>query len=126
MQLREDIKDPEFIKNLIKTYLIDNPHRVRLTMVPDTKLSERKQKEQAAKLAQIKAKMSDSEKHNIIDLAQKLAERQQQKDDESVLPKVGLEDIPDDMHIAQGDTKQFNGFKTTLTCSNLNLTSGQT
>jgi Zn-dependent M16 (insulinase) family peptidase len=113
MQLREDIRDPEFIKNLVKSFLIDNPHRVRLTMVPDTKLSERKQKEQAAKLTQIKAKMSDNEKHNIIDLAQKLTERQQQKDDESVLPKVGLEDIPDDMHIAQGDSKQINGCKTT-------------
>ena len=113
MQLREDIKNPEFIKNLVKTYLIDNPHRVRLTMVPDTKLSEQRQKELAAKLAQQKAKMSDDEKNNIIDLAQKLVERQQQKDDESILPKVGLEDIPDDMHIAQGETKQFNGFKTT-------------
>ncbi|WP_455365402.1 insulinase family protein, partial [Kaarinaea lacus] len=112
-QLREDIKNPDFIKQLVQTYLIDNPHRVRLTLVPDTKLSERRQKSQAAKLAKIKAGLSDSQKHNIIDLAQKLAERQQTKDDESVLPKVGLEDVQEDMHIAEGEMKEVNGYKTT-------------
>ncbi len=113
MKLREDIKDPDYIKNLVKTLLIDNPHRVRLTMVPDTTLSERRQKEQAAKLAKIKASLSKEDKTNIINLAHKLAERQQQKDDESVLPKVGLEDIPDDMHIAQGETSELNGNRAT-------------
>ena len=113
MQLREDIKHPEFIKNLVKTYLIDNPHRVRLTLVPDTKLSTRRQKSLAAKLAKIQSSLSEEEKHNIIDLAKKLAERQQKKDDESVLPKVGLEDVQDEMHIAIGETRDLNGYKTT-------------
>ncbi|MCI0505975.1 MAG: insulinase family protein [Gammaproteobacteria bacterium] len=112
-QLREDIKNPEFIKNLVKSYLIDNPHRVRLTLAPDSKLSARRQKHLAAKLAKIKAGLSVPEKRNIIDLAQKLAERQQKKDDESVLPKVGLEDIPDEMHIAEGEIRELNGYKTT-------------
>ena len=112
-RLRENIKDPDFIKNLIKSYLIDNPHRVRLTMIPDTRLSERRQKAQAAKLAKLKNSLSDDEKNNIIDLAQKLTQRQQQKDDESVLPKVGLDDVPDEMHIAQGETKEYKGLNTT-------------
>ena len=113
IQLREDIKKPEFIKNLVKTHLLENPHRVRLTMVPDTTLSEKRQKEKAAMLAKVKAGLDNNQKQNIIDLAQKLAERQQQKDDESVLPKVGLEDVPVEMHIAKGDTTAFNGYKTT-------------
>ncbi|MGD8571206.1 MAG: insulinase family protein [Gammaproteobacteria bacterium] len=111
--LRESIKDPAFIKNLVKSYLLDNPHRVRLTMIPDSQLSERRQKAQAAKLAKLKAGLSDDEKHNIIDLAHKLEERQHQKDDESVLPKVGLEDVPEAMNIAQGETRNFQGLKTT-------------
>ena len=114
MQLREDIKDPEFIKDLVKTNLLDNPHRVRLTMVPDTTLTEQKQKQQAARLAKIKAQLNGDEKNKIIDLAKKLAERQQQKDDESVLPKVGLEDVPGEMIIASGVEKDINGHKTTV------------
>ena len=39
-KLRADIKNPDFIKNLVKKNLLDNPHRVRLTMVPDTQLSQ--------------------------------------------------------------------------------------
>ncbi|HEY5604221.1 MAG TPA: insulinase family protein [Gammaproteobacteria bacterium] len=112
-QLREDIKNPAFIKNLVKSYLLENPHRVRLTLAPDTKLSARRQKSLAAKLAKIKAGLSEIEKHNIIDLAQKLAERQQKKDDESILPKVGLEDIPEEMPIAQGVSREFHDYKTT-------------
>lgn len=113
-QLREDIKNPDFIKNLVKSSLIDNPHRVRLTMVPDTKLTEEKQKQQAAKLAKIKSQLTDDDKSNIIDLAKKLTERQQQKDDESVLPKVGLDDVPDEMNIASGVETTVNGRKTTV------------
>ncbi|MGD8570354.1 MAG: insulinase family protein [Gammaproteobacteria bacterium] len=112
MRLREDIKDPAFIKSLVKSYLIDNPHRVRLTMMPDSRLSERRQKAQAAKLAQLKSRLSDDDKHNIIDLAQKLTERQHQIDDESILPKVGLEDVPDEMHIAQEQKHEHQGLKT--------------
>ena len=41
--LRKDIEDPEFIKQLVKKYLLYNPHRVRLTMRPDTGLSQRKE-----------------------------------------------------------------------------------
>jgi len=114
VKLREEIKDPEFIKSLVKKNLLENPHRVRLTMVPDTTLTEQRQKQRAAKLAQIKASLSEDQKNNIIDLARKLAERQKQKDDENILPKVGLEDVPEEMVIASGHEKSVNGEKITL------------
>ena len=93
-QLREDIKDPEFIKGLARKLLIDNPHRVTLTMTPDKQLSAQRDAAEAAKLANIKAALSAQEKQQVIDQANALNKRQLQKDDESVLPKVGLEDIP--------------------------------
>ena len=113
-QLRADIHNPDFIKSLVKTKLLDNSHRVRLTMVPDSQLNLSRQKQLASKLAAIKNKLNDSEKNFIIDLTEKLAERQHTKDDESVLPKVGLDDIPEKMDIAIGEEKQINGNKTTL------------
>ena len=93
-QLREDIKDPEFIKDLARRLLIDNPHRVTLMMTPDSELSAQRDAAEAAKLADIKAALSAQEKQQVIDQANALNQRQMQKDDESLLPKVGLEDVP--------------------------------
>ncbi len=101
-QLHEDIKDPNFIKNLAQKLLIDNPHRVTLTMTPDTGLSAEKDAREAAKLAQIKSSLSDQDKKRIVDQAAALKQRQEQKDDESILPKVGLDDVPSEIHTVEG------------------------
>ncbi|WP_455218176.1 insulinase family protein [Kaarinaea lacus] len=101
-KLREDIKDPVFIPGLIHELLIDNPHRVRLTLKPDSTLAEKRDAEEAARLAKIKAGMDDAEKRYIVELAKKLVARQNEKDDESILPKVGLEDVPEKLEIASG------------------------
>lgn len=98
-QLRENIKDPEFIKQLAKSLLLDNQHRLTLVMQPDTELSSKKTAEEAERLAKIKSELSDDEKQQIIQQAKDLVDRQNQIDDESVLPKVGLEDIPKDIQV---------------------------
>jgi Zn-dependent M16 (insulinase) family peptidase len=102
-QLHQDIKDPDFIKHLARKLLIDNPHRVTLTMVPDTGLAERRDAAEAAKLAAIKADLSEPQKQSIINQTKALNERQLQKDDESILPKVGLEDVPADIRVIEGN-----------------------
>jgi len=107
-QLREDIKDPEFIKNLVKKNLLDNQHRIRLVMTPDTNLSKAKEKAEADKLAEIKAKLSDDEKQNIVELAAALEKRQNEEDDISILPKVGLEDVPAKLQIPCGSSKTLD------------------
>ncbi len=105
-QLHEDIKDPEFIKNLAKQWLINNPHRVTLVMTPDTELAAERNKKEAEKLDEIKSAMSDEDKQNVIDLAAALNQRQLQKDDESILPKVGLQDVPPDIRIIESEPAQ--------------------
>ncbi|MCW9048595.1 MAG: insulinase family protein [Gammaproteobacteria bacterium] len=106
-QLREDIKDPNFIKNLVKKNLLDNQHRIRLVMTPDTNLSKAKEKAEADKLAEIKAKLSDEEKQQIINQAAALEKRQNEVDDISILPKVGLEDVPAKMQIPGGSSSNI-------------------
>jgi len=93
-QLRQDIQDPLFIAKLINNLFIKNPHRVTLSLEPDTKLEKRKEAEEKNKLAVIKANLSRDEKDKIIENTEKLLERQNNEDDPSILPKVGLEDIP--------------------------------
>ena len=108
-QLREDIKDPEFIKNLVKKNLLDNKHRIRLVMAPDADLSKEKEQAEIARLAEIKAGLSDSQKQHIVEQAAALQARQNEVDDISILPKVGLEDVPADMQIPSGSSRQIDG-----------------
>ena len=105
--LREDIKDPEFIKQLVKKYLLDNPHRVRLTMRPDTELSQRKEKAEKERLAAMKAAMSEQEKQAVVSRAAELEKRQAQVDDAEILPKVGLEDVPADLSIPESQDRKI-------------------
>ena len=106
-KLRQDIHDPDFIPNLIRSRLLDNQHRVRLSLIPDTQLADRRDKAEAARLAAIKAGLSDIEKQQIVDISKKLVARQTQVDDINILPKVGLEDVPPEVHIAQGKITQI-------------------
>jgi Zn-dependent M16 (insulinase) family peptidase len=92
--LREEIKDPDFIKRLARTLLVENPHRVRLTMSPDTGLSQKREQEEHERLQAIKSGLSEPEKQQIVQRAKDLASRQQEEDDPEVLPKVTLDDIP--------------------------------
>ena len=102
-KLRADIKDPDFIKQLIRKNLLDNPHRVRLTMKPDTHLSQQTEQAEKDRLAAIKAGLTESDKQHIIEQAETLQKRQQEVDDPDVLPKVGLDDVPDEVMIPEGN-----------------------
>lgn len=108
--LRAKIHQPGFIQKLVKTWLLENNHRVRLVMKPDTHLNERVQLAEKMRLAKLKASLSDEEKQNIINRAHALQARQLQEDDETVLPKVGLEDIPEHLHYTAGTEETFNGY----------------
>ena len=106
-QLREDIKDPEFIKNLARDLLLNNPHRVRLTMSPDTTLATTRKNREAEKLQKLKDQLSSEAKTKIINHATELAARQEQEDDPEILPKVGIDDIPKELKIPGGQVEEL-------------------
>ena len=108
-ELRRRIQDPGYIPRLVRSQLLDNWHRVRLTLVPDRELSARRERAEVERLAAIKSGLDDAGKQAIVEQARALAERQQQLDDPDVLPKVGLEDIPPEMHIARGESRTLAG-----------------
>ncbi|MGB0942488.1 MAG: insulinase family protein [Marinomonas sp.] len=93
-ELRERIQSPGYIGQLIKDLLLSNAHRVTLTLSPDTELEGRRNQAELDRLALIKASLSDQDKQDVIDLSLALQARQSQVDDMSILPKVGLEDVP--------------------------------
>jgi len=94
VKLRERVKDPEYFKSLVKKLLIDNPHRVTLSLRPSSSYESVRQALMKKSLAAKKASLSDIEKQAIVDQAEALNSRQMRKDDESILPKVGIPDVP--------------------------------
>jgi hypothetical protein len=92
--LQQKIQDPDYICRLARQLLLDNPHRVTLVMTPDTELSARRLAQETARLADIKAAMNDSQRSATVQLAADLSARQIQVDDDSILPKVELSDVP--------------------------------
>jgi Zn-dependent M16 (insulinase) family peptidase len=108
--LRRKTQDPAFIQQAVRKWLLDNPHRVRLTLRPDVHMGERIKAAEVARLAALKASLSDEQKQEIIQRSHALQARQQQVDDESVLPKVDLTDIPANLHYTPGSHEQLNQF----------------
>ncbi|MEN8283469.1 insulinase family protein [Acinetobacter gerneri] len=115
-QVKEELKDPMWLSNLIQTYLLDNPHRVQMTLVPDATKSAQETADEQARLAKIGESLTESDKTEIKAQTQALKLRQETEDDLDILPKVGLEDIPAEMAIVQGQLREIisNGVDTPL------------
>lgn len=108
IELREAIKDPNYIPSLVKKWLLDNTHRVTLTFKPDVTLSQARRDAEKAELAAKHRQLSPEAIEQIHRNTQALQERQNQEDDVELLPRVGREDIPSNLHIAEGQTSLIN------------------
>ena len=93
-ELREEVKDPQYIPQLISSLLLKNQHRITLTLRPDTELAQKKLAAEKEELNRIKEELSDDTVQSIINQSKALVERQNQADNPDLLPKVGLEDVP--------------------------------
>ncbi len=107
VQLRQDIENPSFIKDLCRQLLLDNPHRVRVVMAPDTALGDAQLAAEKAQLATIQAALDEASRQQIQQLNADLAARQAQEDDPTVLPKVTRADVGDMRLFARAEHGQF-------------------
>lgn len=104
-ELRQEIRQPGFITTLVRRWLLDNPHRVRLVMAPDAGLSAQEAAAERQRLAALQAAMSAADRQRIQAQAQALQARQQQADNAEQLPRVELADIPAELPIAEGQVR---------------------
>ena len=111
--LRADSQNPEFIPNLVRRLLLDNSHRVRVVMAPDANLAAQELAEEKAQLEALQSAMTDDAKAKVIEQTAALEARQRQPDDPEILPKVGLEDIADELKIPEGTSQPVNGLPAT-------------
>ncbi len=114
--LRNSIKDPAYLPNLLRRYLIDNPHFVRLAMQPDPQLEGEEGEKERETLRKIREKLSEKEEREIAKQSARLAAYQQEIENQSLecLPKVTLRDVPSHARdfplVEKGNTFHHNCF----------------
>ncbi|MBI5272526.1 MAG: insulinase family protein [Chlamydiia bacterium] len=94
--LRAKLADPEYIPHLIRHHLIDNPHFLTLTLLPDPKLEQAEAAEERGRLDRIAHQMTEQTKKHILLQSEKLSAYQETTENQSLdcLPKLSLKDVP--------------------------------
>lgn len=90
------LADPNYFGHLIKKQLLDNPHFVRIVMIPDKGMTARELNEEKANLEKIRASLTQADAKHIVEQSKKLADFQKKQEEENIdiLPKVTLKDVP--------------------------------
>lgn len=88
--------DAGYFEGLIRRYLLENPHRTRLVLYPDAELKDRWEEQEAARLADEKARMAERDLARIKDEMAALRRLQEEPDDPAALaaiPRLKLKDL---------------------------------
>lgn len=88
--------DPHYFTNIIKKWIVENSHFVRMTLKPDSGLEGLEQMTEKLKLESIKNSLTEEQAQEIVAQADTLKAFQEMQEDEdlSILPQVTLADIP--------------------------------
>lgn len=105
--LRE--KESSYFTDLIQKYLLENPHFVRVTLLPDRELESRESAEEKLILEEIRSRLTDADKERLIEEAKRLQEYQksQELENPDILPKVTLSDVPKEARILSLEKNSF-------------------
>ena len=85
-----------YFEGLIRSYLLNNPHRVTVILEPDSGLAERRAKVEKDRLAQARAAMSQSDLAQVVADTLELHRRQEQPDSPeamATIPSLKLSDL---------------------------------
>ena len=93
-ELRDEIREPYFIGQLIQELLLDNPHRVRVVMSPSREYGHELVQVERQKLEALKAAMTEGELKRVVDQANELKIRQDTEENLEILPRVTVADVP--------------------------------
>ncbi|XP_076671860.1 presequence protease, mitochondrial [Andrena cerasifolii] len=109
-KLREEMtRNPKYLQELVKTYLLDNTHRLTLSMLPHEHYDHLKMIAERELLESKLKQLSAEELDQIYIDGKILQEEQQKKDDVNVLPTLKIEDInPDVERYKLADVKVDN------------------
>ncbi len=100
-KIKKNVSEGPFFENLIRRYLLDNPHRVFLTLSPDQDMEEKEAERYKAELDQIRANLTSAEIQKIKSDQEALSRLQNSEEDPSCLPTLVLEDIPPEVTVVK-------------------------
>lgn len=103
-RLRAEMDKGPFFENLIRRYFLDNPHRVRFHLVPDTEKATKEDARVTLELETLKQRLSESDLNKIEADAAALKALQDAPEDLSVLPTLAISDIPADVKVVPPST----------------------
>jgi Zn-dependent M16 (insulinase) family peptidase len=88
--------DPNYLPDLIRTYLLENNHRGTVILAPDPTLQQRQETAEKEKLAAIKARLNEAQLNDIIRQTRALKALQEKPDSPetvAMLPRLTLADL---------------------------------
>jgi Zn-dependent M16 (insulinase) family peptidase len=112
-RLRQAVREPGFIQSLVDDALLNNPHRVRLTMAPDAALSAQREMQERARLDTLKAGMDARRQAQLVSVAAELKARQENDAAPDALPTLALADVKVEPRIPSGSGMRIDGMNST-------------
>lgn len=112
--LREQLKT-DYYEQLIRKYLLDNPHAVLVEMVPEPGLAAKAEEETAEKLRKYKESLSEQELDELIANTKALKEYQETPTPKEILEKIPMlrrEDIGKKVQPFYNEEREIAGVKT--------------
>ncbi len=89
-------EDKRYFENMIREYLLDNPHRVTVVLRPDPDVGPARDEREKDRLAKAREAMSDEEYQQVLETQEKLRMLQETPDrpeDIAKVPSLTLDDI---------------------------------
>lgn len=108
-ELRQRVQAGGYFEGLIQKHLLDNPHRVSITLYPDPQLNERLESAERSVLQQVQQNLSPQQAQTIVSEALALKARQETPEDSSMLPCLELTDVPKEIVDAAGEVQTHRG-----------------
>ena len=109
-RLAENRKTPNYFGHLIRRELLDNPHRVRIVLTPDTALAAHKLEDEEGLVAALEQNLSETDRGKVVSDALELLRMQDAEDDGSeLLPSLALSDIRTEVPEVAIEHKTVNG-----------------
>ncbi len=93
-RLFRELEKGPFLEGRLRRYFIDNPHQVRLTLLPDPELTEKERLRAEMELDALARRLSPEDIDHINRDAKALLESQDTEEDLSCLPTLAIADIP--------------------------------
>jgi len=115
-RLRDELTRHSFFENRIKTYFLENPHRVLFKLAPDQMMQEREDQLVVEELDDMRKALAKSDLDVIRSDTEALSRLQTTKEDVSCLPTLGLEDVPPSVKSVKETTTYNEDCRIPVTC----------